>query len=178
MNQKIKIIAPSKNTRRLFFYKMSFSYIGNNNKFSEYFLVLIKLLLAYGKMYDHSIHAQNHNKFFFTFLIHIRMSRKSINFDNKNIEKSDFYRNKKLFKIEDIDINKIFVPKKESYGIKNAIKYFIGYIDNNEIKLTCIRLPQMIRYVKYFDDNKAMSFKVTDKKLLNIVKYGKKLKSY
>ena len=36
MNRKIKIIAPSKNTRILFFYKMNFSNIGNNNKFSEY----------------------------------------------------------------------------------------------------------------------------------------------
>ena len=40
------------------------------------------------------------------------MSEKSISFDNKNIKKSDFYKNKKLFKIEDIDINKIFVSKK------------------------------------------------------------------
>ena len=30
------------------------------------------------------------------------MSGKSINFDNKNIKKSNFYKNKKLFKIEDI----------------------------------------------------------------------------
>ena len=52
-----------------------------------------------------------------------------------------------MFKIEDIDTNKIFVSKKESYGIKNATKYFIGYIDNDEIKLVCIRLPQMIGYV-------------------------------
>ena len=42
------------------------------------------------------------------------MIRKSINFDNKNIKKSDFYKNKKLFKIEDININKIFASKKES----------------------------------------------------------------
>ena len=76
-----------------------------------------------------------------------------------------------MLKTEDIDITKIFVSKKESYGTKNAIKYFIGYIDNNEIKPICIRLPQMIGYAKYFDDNKVMSFKVTDKKLLN--KYNK-----
>ena len=99
------------------------------------------------------------------------MSGKCINFDNKIIKKSDFYKNKKLLKIEDIDINKIFISKKESYGTKNTIKYFIGYIDNNEIKLICIRLPQMIGYVNYFDDDKVMSFKVTDKKLLN--KYNK-----
>ena len=96
----------------------------------------------------------------------MRMSEKSINFDNKNIKKSDFYKNKKLFQIEDIDVNKIFISKKESYGTKNAIKYFIGYSDNNEIKPICIRLPQMIGYAKYFDDNKTMSFKVTDKQLL------------
>ena len=40
------------------------------------------------------------------------MSGKSINFDNENIKTSDFYKNKKLLKIEDIDINKIFVSKK------------------------------------------------------------------
>ena len=73
----------------------------------------------------------------------------------------------KLFKIEDIDINETLVSKKESYGTKNAIKYFFGYIDNNEIKPICIRLSQMIGYAKYFDDNKVMSFKVIDKKLLN-----------
>ena len=99
------------------------------------------------------------------------MSRKSINFDNKNIKKNYFYKNIFFFKIEDIDINKILVSKKESYGTKNAIKCFIGYIDNNEIKPICIRLPQMIGNVNYFDDNKAMSFKVTDEKLLN--KYNK-----
>ena len=41
------------------------------------------------------------------------MSGKSINFDDKKIEKSDFYENKKIFSIDDIDINKIFVSKKE-----------------------------------------------------------------
>ena len=79
------------------------------------------------------------------------------------ISKSDFYKNKILLKIEDIDINKIFVSKKESYGTKNANKYFIGYIYNDEIKPICIRLPQMIGHVKHFDANKVMSFKVTDK---------------
>ena len=49
------------------------------------------------------------------------MSGKSINVDNKNIKKSDFYKNKKLLKIEDIDINKIFVSKKESYGTKKLL---------------------------------------------------------
>ena len=58
------------------------------------------------------------------------MSGKSINFNNKNVKKMIFYKNRKLLKIEDIDINKIFISKKESYGTKDAIKYFIGNIDN------------------------------------------------
>ena len=42
------------------------------------------------------------------------MSRKSINFDNKKINKSNFYTNKKLFNINDLDVNKILISRKES----------------------------------------------------------------
>ena len=42
------------------------------------------------------------------------MNGKSINFDHKNIKKSDFYnKNKKIFNIDDTDVNKILVSKKE-----------------------------------------------------------------
>ena len=44
------------------------------------------------------------------------MSGKNINFEDKKIRKNNFYKNKKLFKIEDIDINNILVSKKEPYG--------------------------------------------------------------
>ena len=40
------------------------------------------------------------------------MSGKNINFDEKKIEKNDFYKSKKLFNIDDIDVNKILVSKK------------------------------------------------------------------
>ena len=49
------------------------------------------------------------------------MSGKSINFEDKKINKSNFYKDKKLFKIEDIDIHNILVSKKESYGTKNSL---------------------------------------------------------
>ena len=45
-------------------------------------------------------------------------------------------------------------------------KYFIGYNDDDVIRPLCILLPQMIGYVKHFDSNKTMSFKVTDNNLL------------
>ena len=43
------------------------------------------------------------------------MSGKSISFDNKEINKSNFYKNKKLFNIHDLDVYKILVSKKESW---------------------------------------------------------------
>ena len=42
------------------------------------------------------------------------MSVENINFDEKRIKKSDFYKNKKINSINDIDVNKILVSKKES----------------------------------------------------------------
>ena len=46
------------------------------------------------------------------------MSGKSINCEDKKINKSSFYENKKLFNIHYLDPNKILVPKKESCGNK------------------------------------------------------------
>ena len=40
------------------------------------------------------------------------MSGKSINFDDKKINKSNFYKNKKLFSLNDIDASKILVSKR------------------------------------------------------------------
>ena len=73
----------------------------------------------------------------------------------KKINKSNFYKNKKLFNIHDLDANKILVSKKESYGTKNSFKYFVGYNDDDAIRPLCIKLPQMIGYAKNFDDNKT-----------------------
>ena len=46
------------------------------------------------------------------------MSGKSINFNDKKINKSNFYKNKKLFNLNDIDANKTLGSKKESYDTK------------------------------------------------------------
>ena len=42
------------------------------------------------------------------------MNENSIYFNNKNIKKSDYNRNKKIFNIDDIDVNKILVSKKNN----------------------------------------------------------------
>ena len=63
------------------------------------------------------------------------MNRKNINFNNEKIKKSNFYnKSKKIFNIDDIDVNKILISKRETYGKYNSFKYFIGYNDNDVIR--------------------------------------------
>ena len=94
------------------------------------------------------------------------MCGKSKIFDDKKINKSNFYKNEKLFNIYDIEFNKILISKRDPYGKKSSFKYFLRYNDNDVIRSLCIKLLQMIGYVKHFDSNKTMSFKVNDKRLL------------
>ena len=72
------------------------------------------------------------------------MSGNSINFNNKKIKIIDFYRNKnkKIFNEDGFDVHKILVSKKVSYGKNNSFKYFIGYNDNDIIRLLFVKLPQ------------------------------------
>ena len=46
------------------------------------------------------------------------MSENIITFNDKKINKSNFYRTERLFKIGDIDVDKILISKKELYGKK------------------------------------------------------------
>ena len=83
------------------------------------------------------------------------MNGMSINFDNKNIKKGNFYnKNKKTFNIDDNDVNKILVSKKEQYGKHNSFKYFIGYNDNNVIRPLYLLLSQTTGYINKFDQKK------------------------
>ena len=102
------------------------------------------------------------------------MSTKNINSDDKKIKKTKFYKNKKVFQIDDIDVNKILVSKKEPYGTKNALKYFIGYNDNDVIRPLCLKLSKMTGYINEFNENKntiTMSFRVNGEQLFK--KYNK-----
>ena len=94
------------------------------------------------------------------------MSGKNINFDDKKIKRSNFYKNKNINNIEDIHVNNILPSIKEQYGTNNSLKYFIGYYDNDNIRPLCIRLLQITGYARKFNENSTMSFIVTDKKLL------------
>ena len=105
------------------------------------------------------------------------MNGKNINFNNKNIKKSDFYnKNKKIFNIDDIDVNKILVSKKEQYGKHNSFKYFIGYNDNNVIRPLYLFISQTTGYINKFDKNKITMF-VIIKDMQLLKSYNKILKN-
>ena len=74
------------------------------------------------------------------------MSERSINFDNKKIKISDFYKNIKIFKIDEIDVNKILVSEKEPYGAKGAFKKF----KDKKTKITTTTMSLIIKDKQLF----------------------------
>ena len=115
---------------------MTFYYLGcfTKLKYNLFWLVL--------KYYLFTRYAHIYKKDFYNFYSHIiKINRKNRNCDDKKINKSNFYRNERLFNIDDIDIDKILVSKKEPYGKKDSLEYFIGYNYHDYIEPLCIRLP-------------------------------------
>ena len=79
--------------------------------------------------------------------------------------------NKKEFKqpidLKSASINQIVVSDRYKAGDED-FKYFIGYQDDEIVKLLCIILSQMSGYTKYFENCiKSMSFMVKDDNILD-----------
>ena len=68
------------------------------------------------------------------------MNKNALNFDKKPIS------------FDKVEIRRIVLSKKDSYGKKGSFKYFIGYISETEALPVplCIKLPQKNGYVKFF----------------------------
>ena len=86
----------------------------------------------------------------------------------KKLLKKKFYSSKEAIFLDSIDLSKIVVSNK--WKINDTIyKYYCGYLDNDVIQPLCVILPQMSRYIKYFDnDVKNMSFVTDDKEAIDI----------
>ena len=94
------------------------------------------------------------------------MNSPSVNFDDKKIKKNIFCRSRKPFNVSDIDVNRILISNEVVYGTKNSLKYFIGYNDEKDvIRPLLLKLPQMIGYLKEFDDSMTVSLRVDNSKL-------------
>ena len=64
------------------------------------------------------------------------------------LKKNKFYHSKTPTSLKDVDIKKVLVSNKISFGEKNY-KYFTGYLyDNHKVKSLHKMLPKTSAYVK------------------------------
>ena len=70
-------------------------------------------------------------------------------FGEEYIIKNKCHIYEKAINIDKVDIERIVLPNKESYGNKGSYKYFIGSIDEGNALPSplCIKFPQMNAYV-------------------------------
>ena len=99
------------------------------------------------------------------------MSSQKIKFGDKEVDKKTFYSSKEAILLDSVEVSKIVVSSKWKLN-DTTYKYFCGYLNNDVIKPSCVILPQMNGYIKYFDDRgKNMSFVTDDEKVYE--KYDK-----
>ena len=91
------------------------------------------------------------NKIFFVFSLILKRTEKTLKFDNIRINKKEFHKSKQPIDLKSVNLNQIVLSdrfKHSGEGFKN----FIGYQDDEIVKLLCIILPQMTGYIKYFEN--------------------------
>ena len=94
-------------------------------------------------------------------LMYIKMNGKNISFVEKKSKKVNFTGTKKHLRQMTLMLIK-YQFLKETYGTKNALKYFIGYNDNDVIRPLCLRLPQMTGYATKFNKRRQCLLELTN----------------
>ena len=107
------------------------------------------------------------------------MSEQKITFGDKEMNKKDFYSSLQAISLDLVDKSKIIVSNKWKIN-DTTIKFFIGYLNEDIIRLLCITLPQMSGFMKYLKNNaKNMSFMTEDKDIYsNTLIFGIKFKNF
>ena len=101
------------------------------------------------------------------FLLSIRMSEKTLKFDNIRVNKKEFHKSKQPIDLMSVNVDQIVVSDKFKHN-NEGFKYFIGYQEGEIVKPLCIILPQMSGYIKYFENGgKNMSFVIKDDDVLD-----------
>ena len=77
--------------------------------------------------------------------------RNNIIFDDKKFNKNNFYKNKKLFNIYDIDVDKILISKKEPYGKKANLNTVLDIMIMMSLELFLIVIRQCILRLTIID---------------------------
>ena len=97
------------------------------------------------------------------------MEPEILSYGETGIIKTAFHKKTTSININEIEINRLELFDKTSYGNKGSFKEYIGYRHKGETLLSPlnIKLPQLTGYAKHFNNSdKLISFLVTDKDLL------------
>ena len=95
------------------------------------------------------------------------MSEKTLKFDNIKVNKKKFHKSKQPINLDLINVDQIVISGKFKHS-DDGFKYFIGYKEGEGVKPLRIILPQMIGYIKYFENGgKNMSFVIKDDDVLD-----------
>ena len=95
------------------------------------------------------------------------MIENTIKFDNIRVNKKEFHKSTQPIDFKSVNVNQIVASDKLKH-IDDGFKYFIGYQEDEIVKLLCIILPQMSGYIKNFKHGgKNTSFFVRDDNVLD-----------
>ena len=84
------------------------------------------------------------------FLYNIKMSEKTLKFDNVEVNKKEFDASKQAIDLNLVDTDEVLTSDKFKHS-DNDFKYFIGYKEDNIMRPLSIVLPQMSGYITYFE---------------------------
>ena len=101
------------------------------------------------------------------FLLSIKVSEKTLKFDNVRVNKNEFHKSKQPINLDLKKVDQIVVFDKFKHS-DGGFKYLIGYKEDEIVKQLCIILPQMTGYIKFFENGgKNMSFVIKDDNVLD-----------
>ena len=93
------------------------------------------------------------------------MSEKTLKFNNIRVNKKEFHKSKQPIDLKSVNVDQIVVSDKFKHS-DDGFKHFISYQGGEIVKPLCIILPQMIGYIKYFENGgKKISFLIKDDKV-------------
>ena len=80
------------------------------------------------------------------------MNEKTLKFNNIRLNKKEFHKSKQPIDLRLVTVDQIVISDKFKHS-DDGFKYFIGYQEGEIVRPLCIILPQMIGYIKYFENS-------------------------
>ena len=84
----------------------------------------------------------------FCFFFNIKMSEKTLKFNNIRLNKKEVHKSKEPIHLLSVKVDQIVVSDKFKHN-NEGFKYFIGYLESEIVKPLCIISPQMSGYIKF-----------------------------